>query len=46
MFMRATGSGDEQGITTGKRHMVWGIIGMAIMGAAAGIINLIQSIIP
>ena len=46
MFMRASGSGDEQGITTGKRHMVWGIVGMAIMGAAAGIVNLIKSIIP
>lgn len=46
MFMRASGSGDEQGISTGKRHMVWGVIGMAIMGAAAGIVNFIQSIIP
>ena len=46
MFMRATGSGDEQGIATGKKHMIWGIIGMAIMGAAPGIVNLIASIIP
>jgi len=26
--------------------MIWGIIGMAIMGAAPGIVNLIASIIP
>lgn len=44
MFVRATGSGDEQGITTGKRHLIWGIIGMCIMGACFGIVNLIQGI--
>jgi len=37
--------GDEQKLTQGKRHMVWGIIGMAIMGAAWGIVSIIKQYI-
>ncbi len=33
--------GDEEKLKQGKRHMVWGIIGMAIMGAAGGIAAMI-----
>jgi len=31
--------------TAGKQHMIWGIIGMAIMVSVFGIINLIMSTI-
>lgn len=44
-FLRATGSGDEKGITDGKRHMLWGVIGMAVMGGAIPIVNFIISIL-
>ena len=33
----------DEGRATGKQHMLWGIIGMAIMLGAFGIINLIIS---
>lgn len=33
--------GDEKALENGKRIMVWGIIGMAIMASAWGIVNLI-----
>lgn len=46
MFMRATGSGDEQGVATGKRHMIWGVIGITVMSGAYGIVNFIKSIFP
>ncbi len=36
------GSSDsEEGRNTGKRHILWGIIGMFIMVSAFGIINII-----
>jgi hypothetical protein len=34
--------GDEQKLVQGKRHMVWGIIGMSIMAAAWGIATMIR----
>ena len=34
-------SDSDEGRDTGRRHMLWGIIGMFIMVAAWGIINLI-----
>ncbi len=40
-FVKASGVGNEEGIKKGKRHMVWGILGMAIMGAAWGIVEII-----
>ena len=38
-YVRA--AGDEEAIKKGKQHMIWGIIGMAIMSGAFGIINII-----
>lgn len=34
-------AGDEEKLKSGKQHMVWGIIGMAIMAAAWGIVNIL-----
>jgi len=39
-YVRA--GGDEKALTEGKRHMIWGIIGMAIMAGAWGIVEMIQ----
>lgn len=33
--------GDEARLKTGKKHMIWGIIGMSIMASAWGIVNII-----
>jgi len=38
-------AGDEAKLKAGKQHMIWGIIGMAIMVSVFGIINLIMSTI-
>lgn len=40
-FVRTSDS--EDGRTTGKKHMVYGIIGLAIMLAVTGIIDLIRN---
>lgn len=32
----------DEGRKTGIQHMLWGIIGMFIMGAVLGIINIIE----
>ncbi|QQG45832.1 MAG: hypothetical protein HYY55_02510 [Candidatus Niyogibacteria bacterium] len=37
-------AGSEDAKTTGKKHMLWGIIGMAIMIGVAGIINILSSL--
>ena len=42
-YVRA--GGDEEKLRQGKRHMIWGIIGMAIMGAAWGIVNILKKYI-
>lgn len=34
---------NEEKRSQGKEHMIWGVVGMFIMMAAFGIINLIQS---
>jgi len=34
-------NGDEKKLTDGKQHMLWGIIGMAVMAAAWGIVKVI-----
>ena len=34
---------DDTKKSNGKRHMIWGIIGLAIMVAVFGIINIIQA---
>ena len=37
-------SSSEEGVTTGKRHIVWSLVGFVIMLLVFVIINLIQSI--
>ena len=34
-------SGNEEARTTGKKHMIWGIIGMAVMAGAWGLVNIL-----
>lgn len=34
-------AGDETKLKAGKQHMIWGIIGMAVMAGAWGIVNLV-----
>jgi hypothetical protein len=34
-------SGDEKAVETGKNHMIWGIVGMAVMAGAWGIVQLV-----
>jgi len=41
-FVRASSSGDTGKLEEGKRHMIWGIIGMAVMAGAWGIVRIIQ----
>lgn len=43
-FVRASGTGGKE-MEDGKRHMVWGIIGMAIMAGAWGIVAILQSVL-
>jgi len=35
------GAGSEEKRATGRRHMIWGIVGMAIMAGVWGIIRVI-----
>jgi len=41
-FVRASATGGKE-VEEGKKHMVWGIIGMAIMLGAWGIVGMLQS---
>jgi len=34
-------SGDASAVDTGRRHLIWGILGLAIMVSVFGIMNLI-----
>lgn len=43
-LLLATGSGDEEGVKTGKKHLVWGLVGLFIMFSAKGIIGLLESL--
>jgi len=36
--------GDEEKLKTGKQHMLWGIIGIAIVGAIFGITNWLYGV--
>lgn len=38
-------SGSEEGRTTGRKHVIWGLIGLFIIISAFGIINLIKATI-
>lgn len=42
-YVRA--AGDQKAIDTGKQHMIWGIIGMAVMASAWGIVAVIKSMV-
>lgn len=37
--------GSEEGLVEGKKHMMWGIIGLAIMVSVWGILNFINSFV-
>ena len=37
------GTGNEEALKVGKRHMIWGIVGMTVMLGAWGIVNLIAN---
>lgn len=41
-FVRSNGAGDEEGIESGKKNLVWGLIGIFIMLSAKSIIFIIQ----
>ena len=43
IFEFISGHESEEKVSTGKRHMLWGIIGLAVMASAFGILNLIIS---
>jgi vacuolar-type H+-ATPase subunit I/STV1 len=36
-------AGSEEGRTTGKKHMIWGIVGMFIMVGAYAIVNILSN---
>lgn len=36
-------NGSDTGRTTGKRHMLWGVVGLAIMISVYGLIDLIMN---
>lgn len=36
-----TAGGAEEKLKAGKRHMIWGIVGMAVMAGAWGIVRII-----
>jgi hypothetical protein len=38
-------SGSEEKRTTGKQHIIWGLVGLFIMLTAAGIIQIIQKFV-
>lgn len=41
MFIIARVNGDEDGIKTGKQHMLWGLIGLVIIFSAGSIYKFI-----
>jgi hypothetical protein len=43
-FVKGSGSGDTKALEAGKQHMIWGIIGMAVMLGAWGIVQAIQGV--
>ena len=38
-------AGNEEARTTGKKHIIWGLIGLAIMISVFGIINILSNFI-
>ncbi|MBU2220192.1 pilin [Patescibacteria group bacterium] len=43
-FVRASATGGKE-MEEGKRHMIWGIVGMAVMAGAWGIVAILQSVL-
>ena len=44
VFMLSVSNNDTgEGAANGKRHMLWGLLGMVVMFSVAGIINIITS---
>ncbi len=43
-FVRSSASGGKE-MEEGKQHMIWGIVGMAVMLGAWGIVRILQSVI-
>ena len=43
VFQFVRSSDSEDGRTTGKKHMIYGVVGLAIMLAVEGIIDLIRN---
>lgn len=41
LFVFLLNRDSEQEFSTGKRHMIWGLVGMAIMAGAFGIVSII-----
>ena len=41
MFILARVNGEDEGITKGKQHMLWGLIGLVIIFSAGSIYKLI-----
>ena len=41
-FIIASQNADAGGVEEGKRHMVWGIIGLAIIVGVFGIMNVVK----
>ncbi len=42
-FIWSSGSEDKR--TTGKQHIIWGLVGLLIMATAAGIIAIIKNFV-
>lgn len=42
VFQMIRGAESEDAIKTGKRHLLWGIVGLVIMFGAEGIITIIK----
>lgn len=42
-FLWGSSSGDQEKMSNGKRHMLWGVIGMFIMATAFTIIKLLDA---
>jgi hypothetical protein len=38
-------AGDEKAIAQGKKHMIWGIVGMTVMAGAWGIVRIILAFV-
>jgi len=45
VFVFVSNSDDETARAEGKKHMIWGVVGIAIMLSAKGIIVMIKSTI-